>query len=99
MDLLQIVLGSPHRGRHLLGGKRGLHDLFLQPAVGALRPQGDAIIANLNEKQRLPAVTGISAVLTITAGIALYWRDSDGFDPDWISLRDGDPATLRRASE
>lgn len=86
MDLVQIVLRVIHIGAGIFWvGSAVFASFFLQPAAGALGPQGGAVMAYLNEKRRLPGITGVSAVLTIAAGIWLYWRDSGGFDRDWIS--------------
>ena len=42
-------------------------------------------MAHLNVRLRLPQVFGVSAVLTIFAGLFLYADASGGFDAEWIT--------------
>jgi hypothetical protein len=63
--------------------------VFVEPTVKELGPQGGPFMAHMNEKRKLPVIISISAILTVLAGLILYWRDSDGFDPDWITSAPG----------
>jgi uncharacterized membrane protein len=86
IDVLQIVLRIVHIGAGIFWvGSVAFLTFFLQPAVGALGSQGGAVMGFINDRQKLPAIIGASALLTMAAGIWLYWRESDGFDGDWIS--------------
>lgn len=86
MDYLQIVLRVIHIGSAIVwvGGGVFMH-FFVEPTVTALGPQGGAFISHMNAKRKVPVVISLAAVLTVAAGIVLYVRDSDGFDPDWIT--------------
>src|SRR3712207_2949537 len=58
--------------------------VFLVPTTRALGPKAAPVMAHLNVKLRLSRVILGSGVVTVLAGLILYWRDSSGFDPDWI---------------
>ena len=85
MDWLQIVLRVIHIGGAIVwvGSSAFLH-FFVEPTVRELGPQGGPFMAHMMEKRKVPVVISISAVLTIAAGIWLYWRDTR-FDLDVIT--------------
>jgi uncharacterized membrane protein len=86
MDWLTIVLRIVHIGASVLWvGGAAFMFFFLQPTAAALGPQAGPFMAHLTARLRLPQVFGISAVLTILAGLLLYADASDGFDADWIT--------------
>jgi uncharacterized membrane protein len=86
VDLLQIVLRVIHIAAGIMWVGIAVFVLaFLQPAVSAVGPQGGAVMTHLDQKRKLPIFIAFSAVLTILSGIALYWRDSSGFDLEWIT--------------
>jgi uncharacterized membrane protein len=58
--------------------------LFIQPSAKELGPEGQRFMGHLAVKKKLPMLVMLSAILTILAGILLYWRASDGFDLEWI---------------
>jgi uncharacterized membrane protein len=62
---------------------------FIQPSVKELGPEGQRFMGHLAVKKKLPMLIMLSAILTVLAGILLYWRASDGFDVDWISSGPG----------
>ena len=86
MDTLQIVLRIIHIGAAIVwvGSSTFLH-FFVEPTVKALGPPGGAFMSHMAQKRKVPVFISSAAVLTVAAGIALYIRDSDGFDPDWIT--------------
>lgn len=90
MDWYQIVLRVVHI---LVGvfwvGTAIFSFVYLQPAVKELGPTGQQFMGHLVEKKKLSVVILTSAVVTILAGILLYWRDSNGFDLDWITSATG----------
>ncbi len=90
MDLLHVVLRVVHIGAGIVwvGSAAFLH-FFIEPTMHALGPQGGAFMTHLVEKRKVPVVIAISAVLTVVAGIILYWRDTDGFDPDLVTTSAG----------
>jgi hypothetical protein len=63
--------------------------LFIQPSVKDLGPEGQKFIGHIATRKKLPLLIMLSGIVTILAGILLYWRASDGFDPDWISSGPG----------
>ena len=62
---------------------------LLQPSVAELGPDGGKVMTHLVQRKRMPIVIMIAALLTIVAGVLLYWRVSDGFNPDWITSAPG----------
>lgn len=86
MDLLQIVLRVIHIGAAILwvGSSAFLH-YFIEPTMHALGPQGGGFMKHLMEKRKVPVVIAAASVLTVLAGLVLYWRDSNGLDVDWIT--------------
>jgi uncharacterized membrane protein len=90
VDWYQIVLRVVHI---LVGvfwvGTAIFSFVYLQPAVKELGPTGQQFMGHLVEKKKLSVVILTSAVVTILAGILLYWRDSNGFDLDWITSATG----------
>jgi hypothetical protein len=86
MDLLQIVLRVIHIGAGIFWvGSATFLLVFVEPTMNALGPRAGAFMAHLNTARKMPQVIAVSALLTIAAGLALYWRDTSGFDPDLIS--------------
>ncbi|HEY8256187.1 MAG TPA: hypothetical protein VIG08_00870 [Gemmatimonadales bacterium] len=57
---------------------------FLMPSVRALGPAGGAIMEQIGQVRRLPLYLMGVMILTILSGIALYWRDSNGFSGAWV---------------
>ena len=61
---------------------------FLAPAIKDAGPDGGKVMAGIAKRrfmQLMPAV----AVLTLLAGIYLYWRVSGGFDPVYMKSGPG----------
>jgi hypothetical protein len=90
MDGLQIVLRIVHilAGVFWVGSAYVLV-FFVAPTAADLGPEGGRFMAGLNQRRRLPVYSAVSAYLTIIAGLILYWRSSDGLDPDWITSGPG----------
>lgn len=85
MDIIFIVL----RLIHILAGifwvgAAVLMAAFITPAAQAIGPEGGKFMQFLLGKLRLSNAISLSAILTVLAGIALYWRDSVGLQPAWI---------------
>lgn len=68
--------------------------LFLQPAAREVGPAAGPLMTQLAQKKRLPDIMLGAAGFTILAGLLMYWRVSDGFDPDWIGSGYGFTITL-----
>jgi uncharacterized membrane protein len=90
MDWLQIVLRVIHiaAGTFWVGSATFLL-VFVEPTVHAIGPPGGSFMAHLSQVRKLPAMIAVSAILTIVAGIWLYWRDTGGFDPDIVTTGPG----------
>jgi len=58
---------------------------FITPAARAIGPEGGKFMQFMLGKLRLSNTISLSALLTTLAGIVLYWRDSAGLLPMWIS--------------
>jgi uncharacterized membrane protein len=63
--------------------------LIIQPSVKDLGPEGQRFMGHLVARRKLPLLITVSAIVTVLAGILLYLRASDGFDPDWIGTGPG----------
>jgi uncharacterized membrane protein len=95
MDWYVIILRVIHiaAGTFWVGAAFVLF-LFVQPSARELGPEGQRFMGHLAVKKRLPMLVMLSAILTVLAGILLYWRASDGFDVDWISSGPGVTFTI-----
>jgi uncharacterized membrane protein len=62
--------------------------LFVQPAIAASGPEGGKVMGAL-VKRRLLDIVPAAALATILSGLWLYWRDSAGFQGDWMGSRMG----------
>ena len=89
-EWLRIALRVVHiaAGIFWVGSSAFLH-FYVEPTVHALGPQGGPFMRHMTETRKLPVFISISGVLTILAGVALYWDNSNGFDPDWITSGPG----------
>ena len=85
MDIALLVLRILHVGAAMAWfGGAVVGSFFLTPTANALGPAGGAFMDHLLRRRRMGVFFPIVASLTVLAGAALYWRDSNGLDPDWI---------------
>lgn len=90
MDWLQIVLRVIHIAAGIFWvGTATFLLVFVEPTVHALGPSGGSFMAHMSQVRKMPSIMAVSAILTIAAGIWLYWRDTDGFEPDIITTGPG----------
>ena len=90
MDWLQIVLRVIHIAAGILWvGSATFLLIFVEPTLHALGPQGGPFMAHMTRARKMPVIIMVSAVLTIAAGVWLYWRDTGGFEPDIITTGPG----------
>ena len=90
MDSLLIVLRVVHVGAAMAWfGGAIVGGFFLFPTARALGPAAQPFMEHLTKRRRIGAYFPIVAALTILAGAALYWRDSNGLDSAWISSPSG----------
>ena len=57
--------------------------LYLRPATQAAGEGGRQVMHQLITKARLATAMTTAAILTVLAGYAMYWLDSDGFTSAW----------------
>ena len=75
-DALLLTLRTVHilAGVFWVGGVF-VAGLFILPAARAVGPAGMPVIQHIMMRRKLAVYLPISAVLTVLAGAALYWRD------------------------
>jgi hypothetical protein len=90
MDPLLIALRIIHVGSAMAWfGGAIIGGFFLFPTARALGPAAQPFMDQLMKRRRMGVFFPIAAALTVLAGAALYWRDSDGLDPAWIGSPTG----------
>jgi heme A synthase len=95
MDVYMVVLRIVHvvAGAFWVGSALVVF-LFLQPAVREVGPSASPLMLHLAQKKRLPDITLGTAGLTVLAGLLMYWRVTNGLDPDLIGSAYGITITL-----
>lgn len=83
LRVLHVVPAMLWLGGAVIGG------FFLQPAAAALGPTGQSFMEYLIKRRRMGIFFPIVATLTILGGAALYWVDSGGLQPAWITSPTG----------
>lgn len=76
--LLHIVGGAFWAGSVIMMG------FFLLPAVAAAGPAGGDVLRKLTGATKFMPAMAHAGIWTILSGVALYWKDSNGFDPEWL---------------
>ena len=90
MEPLLILLRVVHVGAAMAWfGGAIVGGFFLFPTAKALGPAAQPFMEHLTKRRRIGVYFPIVAALTILAGAALYWRDSNGLDPAWLSSPSG----------
>src|SRR3712207_4204297 len=90
MQVLQLALRVVHIvAGGVWGGSVAFMFVFLVPTTRALGPQAAPVMAHLNSELRVTRVVLTSGILTVVAGVLLYWRSSSGLDADWITTPTG----------
>ncbi|HET9671599.1 MAG TPA: hypothetical protein VFQ40_01970 [Actinomycetota bacterium] len=72
--------------------------LFLQPTAREVGPAAGPFMAHLAGKKRLVDWVLAAATLTILAGVLLFWRVTDGLDPDLVGTAYGLSLTVASLS-
>ena len=62
---------------------------FVQPAAAAIGAEGQRFMQSLMTNTRLMLVLPLSSLLTVIAGLALFYRVSDHFNSDWMGSTPG----------
>ena len=91
MDLFVIVLRILHIGAGVLWvGSAVAFFFFVQPSAAVLRPDSrQAFFEEVTRRRHFPTFVLATTLVTVLAGAALYWRDSGGFQLDWITSPTG----------
>ncbi len=83
LRLLHIVAGVLWVGAALV------NTFFLTPTIAATGETGQKFMAYLFGQARLSGRIAIASYITVLAGAALYWVDSQGFTSAWRSSGPG----------
>jgi uncharacterized membrane protein len=62
---------------------------FVAPTVRATGEAGQKFMGHLVTQARVTTAITVAALLTILAGLSLYWIDSDGFTSGWMKSAAG----------
>lgn len=90
MDWLLILLRVVHVGAAMAWfGGAIIGSFFLTPTAKALGPASQQFMDHLLRRRRMGIYFPIVASLTVLAGAALYWRDSNGLDSAWVTSPSG----------
>ncbi|HEY7635743.1 MAG TPA: hypothetical protein VH763_09370 [Gemmatimonadales bacterium] len=57
---------------------------ILMPSMQAVGPSGGQLMEHMVQVRRLPVRLMVAMLLVVLSGIALYWKDSDGFQSAWM---------------
>ncbi len=90
MDWLIIALRVVHVGSAMAWfGGAIFGSFFLAPTAKALGREAQPFMDHMARKRRIGVFFPIVAVLTVSSGAALYWRDSGGLQLSWITTPTG----------
>ncbi|CAG0937346.1 hypothetical protein TFLX_06271 [Thermoflexales bacterium] len=95
MDIVVLVL----RLLHIFGGIFWVGASFMlvgfiSPAVQASGQVGGQVMQRLMTGSRFSSIFGLSAMVTMLAGVLLYWRVSGGLQLAWITTAPGLALTI-----
>lgn len=62
---------------------------FISPVAAALQESGKQFMTQLIQKTPFNKIIIITSLLSVSAGLALYWIDSNGFQSAWMSSGPG----------
>jgi uncharacterized membrane protein len=91
MDWVLVVLRVLHIGAGIFWvGSAFLFFFFVEPSTRVLSPDPrQGFLAELMGRRRAPAYIFYASLVTVLAGLALYWRASAGLQPEWITSPNG----------
>jgi uncharacterized membrane protein len=86
LDWLFIVLRLIHiiAGALWVGGAIFFF-FFIEPTAGELGPDAEKFMNRVVVQRRMPIYFLVTSVLTVLAGLVLYWIDSSGLRAEWIT--------------
>jgi uncharacterized membrane protein len=83
---LLILLRVVHVVAGILWAGAGITYLFfIKPSVKAIGPAGPQFMQNMAQRRKYPTFMMSTSLLTVLAGIALYWFSSGGLNLAWIT--------------
>ncbi len=90
MDTYMVVLRIVHilAGAFWIGAALS-NFLFIAPTAREIGPAAGPFMMHLAARRRFTEAVLIAGLLTVLAGVLMYWRVSSGFDPDWIGSATG----------
>lgn len=99
MDWWLLGLRVVHIGSAMVWfGGAIIGSFFLSPTASALGDSAQPFMDHLMRRRRMGIVFPVVAALTVLAGALLYWRDSGGLQPAWISSPTGLAYTIGGAA-
>lgn len=95
MSILIVLLRLIHVAAGALwAGAAVAYFFFFEPTAKGLGPAGPKFMQDLVGKHRYPMFMNMASMLTILAGLALYWFASGGLSLAWITSGSGLGFTL-----
>lgn len=88
LRLIHVVAGA------LWAGAAVAYFFYFAPTAQGLGPAGPKFMQDLVGKHRYPLFMNVTSMLTILAGLALYWLSSSGLSAAWITSGPGLGFTL-----
>jgi uncharacterized membrane protein len=84
MNILMLLLRLTHifAGVFWVGATLTT-SVYLRPTLEATSESGQNVLQHLNKHARLFSAMTAAGLLTVLAGYAMYWLDSDGFSSAW----------------
>lgn len=92
---LVILLRTVHIVASVLWvGSAILYLFFVEPSVKSLGPAGPKFMQNFIGKRRFSVYMSSVSLLTVLAGVLLYWNSSGGLQINWITSGPGIGLTI-----
>jgi uncharacterized membrane protein len=84
MDFVMLILRLTHilAGIFWVGATLAMN-FFVRPAASATAEAGQQVMHHLMTKARFSTRITVAGILSVLAGYAMYWLDSDGFSSAW----------------
>ncbi len=90
MEFVLIVLRLIHvAGGALWAGAAVAYLFFFEPTAKGLGPVAPRFMQDLVDKRRYPIFMNVASMLTIVAGLGLFWLVSGGLSVAWITSGPG----------
>jgi uncharacterized membrane protein len=70
-------------------GAAVLYTTHIKPAVRLAGPAGSVFMEAFVQRRKLPVFMQVNSLLTVVAGVVLYWYSSGGLSASWITSGPG----------